>query len=796
MRVLETKINQSVISFDPKSSENLLSYSPEYSEYEFSYLINVKEALNLNVSCIKIIIEGIDNSQENEILTSNNFTNRIEPGQIIGGLLLNNALKKDSKSAAINNRILEGFIDFTNKVDNSNKESTVTKKDFILLSKENIISSNNIEPILEYSTFVTGNFIDTNAELSIKSILFDQSDPSQIECKSIVNTSTNFQGLISESKKNYNSFYNNKIISKILEERVELSVENLTEESLVPVLSEGQTSVKTVTKRVLLSNNDIRDTFSVKAQLLNKSGVVVDTIQKEVNHVYNARYIKSPTVPPYIKCVALNGKNIISVRQNDDFATSIDLYRRSINRSKNLLEQPYILLDTLILTKKDGILQYTDDVGNASDYIYRAVPRGFGAKLSGNFANAVAKRKFYGMTNERKNKFFHVGIVASSVQEGVKIDVFNLPPGVVSIRLFSRNKTRKQTDYSSVFSFLDKSNFINIDEPDRKYSFLDDSSKLFDIIEYSVLMYYRNGDQELSSTNEIYENIPFTVGIVDTVIKNIQISSNNIVNNVSFDISSKIIDKEKNVLKNLLEEQGFADLYSDELLEEKETLNELIAHRVRRINLNTGQSEYFRPITDNKFDDARLRVIDGIEPLRNRAYRYEISALLRTPETLFERNYKTLSNSIDINVRTLPLKFRHPIVAKTGNVVGKNTLFSHYAQSAFEFGNVGNFVREDVSFFQGKPTLTTLVVTDINANINSLSWRIVGDKTLIDHFIVVYNRYGNEEIIGKAHALVDKDNVEFIHKGIDRRMGSYKYKILPIYIDYTQGAFIESEEIV
>ncbi len=163
---------------------------------------------------------------------------------------------------------------------------------------------------------------------------------------------------------------------------------------------------------------------------------------------------------------------------------------------------------------------------------------------------------------------------------------------------------------------------------------------------------------------------------------------------------------------------------------------------------------------------------------------------------MFDSIVKNYINVAGISLDTSPKKFQHPITKQYGNLVSINSLTKNYGKEGFEFGDIANYISLDVSLEKTNPKIFNAFVKKFNSKISIIRWNIEGDKKLIDHFLIVANRFGSEEFIGKVHSFFGANLIEFIDNKFAEEPGSISYRIIPVYKDYSRGVAISTGEVI
>jgi hypothetical protein len=142
-----------------------------------------------------------------------------------------------------------------------------------------------------------------------------------------------------------------------------------------------------------------------------------------------------------------------------------------------------------------------------------------------------------------------------------------------------------------------------------------------------------------------------------------------------------------------------------------------------------------------------------------------------------------------------PAKFLHPVVLKRGVIVSAIGLKSRYGQDQMFYGSIGLTKTIDVTFDKDPAQVIDVNVTRVSKDYNALSWRLDGDVSLIDHFIVMKEINGIRTIVGKAHSEFPYGNCNVYHKLTGRDMGELMYVIVPVLNTYDTGPIVKSNVV-
>jgi hypothetical protein len=253
---------------------------------------------------------------------------------------------------------------------------------------------------------------------------------------------------------------------------------------------------------------------------------------------------------------------------------------------------------------------------------------------------------------------------------------------------------------------------------------------------------------------------------------------------------TEVVDTNQDIIKALLQRQDIYEQFQDDVLREREFLKSLIAHNVQRVDLTTGAREDFGVLTTTSFDDETLRKNQSIPVLKlGHKYRYEVTALLRTPESMFETLQKTKTDTITKKPYTYsPAKFMHPVTLKRGVLVTSSGLKTRFSKEAMSHGAIGATESIEVSFDEDVARVLDASVARFDSDLNVVTWKLRGSIDQVDHFLIMKEVHGVRTVIGKAHSEFAYGNCQYLHQLTARDAGSLVYVIVPVFNDYKTGA--------
>ncbi len=778
----------------------LENYDNGINTYKFSYNVDYKEAIRRKAYTVKINILSKKIKKPPGIFNQDSLTNKLDPLLLIKNITQIEAIKKDNQNNNIGLILNSISSDITANIDNTNKTNTTRKKIFQLIPK-NILDIKNIkEPILQQPLIKNYNNDKKYQSIAYKSLLYRKEDPSNIIFETNIKTTKSFAGLKPKFKINFRNLFKKDLINDLINVSNIDNSSNISSESLIPVLTSIETRFLEISKIIEFTNEQINNAsiISILFELIDNNGVIIETIQQNINHSRNIQIFLSPKKEPSINVISTQSKNILTIQQNDKHATAVKIYRRDVKKTQPLKEQDYVFLKDLDVVQKKGSAIYEDKLPNYSDVIYRIIPVGPQGQIGSVYNNIVVQGKKYDINSELRHPASrHCGIIAESNPRGIKVSVVAIPINIIAIKLLVKDKTINEDSYRVVNSFNDGKSITPTNNTLDIYTFIDNQVKKFHIYEYKCILFTSDGSELIGGAVEYIEYIPYTEGAITTTLDQplINLTDNGI--DVKFSIFSSFKKNDSSLVRDALINQGYDDLYADEILQGKQDLSKLLAYNIRRINLRTGESNYFNTLIGNQFSDLSNRGGLSITSLeQGTQYRYVVSTLLRSQQSVFPDVEVEIENDIGLSVPVRNFNFLHPVSQIFGNIVNSRSLRKNHSKNSFDFGEIGNYVFRDVLIEASPIKIYNVIVKKFNKDINIVSWDITGNKNQIDHFLIIVEFLGSQELIGKVHAVSRQKRIEFYDEVFSSEPHSLKYKIVPIYKDYTQGSAVYSNEVI
>lgn len=505
---------------------------------------------------------------------------------------------------------------------------------------------------------------------------------------------------------------------------------------------------------------------------------------EEVTKVLDVqKYISAflyPDAKPLVKLTCTNKKAVLEITQVSDRADSVILLKKTLPNDYNTVFS-FDDLGKYSLAPGKSLKLYFELPQNDIE-IYR-IFAATGENVLSEFVSAAV------VANKVSQK--NLIVVPKNSEKSVEIELRNIPAEVLTIQVLVKNLTIFETDYTAVQDPIFITDAIRIAD---NLTVVDYSAKKNSIYEYVVDMIYQNG-KIIRTSPAIIKFLGTTAGTTTTSISNVVISSENSLD-VSFDVKSVLFPNNADNTLAFLKSSGIYDLYQLDISGSRDALSGLIAHSIERINKTTGLRENFGLISSSSFSDASLSQNASVLPLAlGHSYRYEIFANLRVTEQLITDFIKSKTDQrTKKNYKFVLQKFSHPIVSNEGMLVTSQGLQLMYPQSEMEHGNLGLAAVFEASFEHVNATVTNVTAVKLDRFKNIVSWRVQGNISTIDHFLIFKQVHNIRTLLAAVHPFVEIEN--YGHNLSDKDLGPISYVIVPVYQDYSVGNGVKSNSLV
>lgn len=793
----------------PNDFATLDKITNDFFVYNIKYSINAGSAVKNEAYNVVITVSSaapIKNTKSNFVTTN--------PNELINNILLKSAQSKDLIRTFADNVILTVKSDVSAKIPNdslrmlnadSGNKSVGTKNEIRLAPVGDLNSKNISMPILQTSIAVPSALIVSQKEIQTSShdlIFYDGMDPANIAIP------TNF---IISSKKIINGFSPNittakdqtkqsqSLINSVIKSGTSSKTttqDSLVSKDMIPVIVKIPKTFIEVTKQINVPKKSIlNEEFYLILDLRDKDDLTVETLNSVVAHGKNVSTIKIPVIPPAVLLTPSSkvGKTTLSIKQNDPYAIGVNIYRKTINKHQPQIDAFYSFIGNLSLTTKDGFKKFVVIHPNFNPTIFRVIPYNESNILSSEFTSLISQADNlpFNVKKSREEKIGFVSLFYQFREHGINIEVSNIPSGPILINILRADLTVYQKTPKLVGTILLNNAGITTK------TIIDTAVVPGHVYEYTCKLLYKNGKIQSTATNLIVEYIQTTNNIINTELSIPTISNLESGLDVNFTIKSTLIDSKFDLIKKALTDQGLSVAFQDDIINNKEKLQNLFGYNIIRTNLTTGEIEDFGIMIDKTFSDINHGKLNAVSPLKSGFdYRYNIRTYFRSPETLFETYKKTITDQNNISYTMKPSKWLHPITLTKGNIGSKDSFKTNYAKNDFSHGLVGSNEFLNVSLANILPSILNSKASKLNEKLVSIQWKVQGEISKIDHFIIILEILGMRTIVGKCHNTFNGNTCQFIDSLDDGEHGALTYHIIPVFYDYSRGTELTTNQVV
>lgn len=765
----------------PENNITLDDITEDGYVYSVTYVVDPVRANNQRALRVNISTRMIPRVQTRVSLLNN-------PENVSVALLQRNSQQKD---AARNNGLannLARISDITTAIPNdmahtiANGTFSRTERQFVLATPVDLARL-NVQPVTLHVDSAPVFIASENQSLqsSAQNLLFTRGlDPATIGTRNrtISTPSSLLDGLMSQQVARVvtNNGNEQQLINTL---QLVTSVSNPV--IAVQTIATFKTLPVTETITIPFNSETVQqDEFYIVFDLIKADGTSVEVVSVGVSHSKNISAFTTPKHPPTVTSPGSSvlGKTFLYVKQNDAYATGVAVYKRTMSFGLQTNNAQYSLVGRFPLLLRDGETRIEDIGSNYNPVIYRVVSYGEDTTLSSEFGSIVSQAQ----TTKTVPSF--VVVVPTVRENGIQLEIKNIPTGPIVLKLYKKNMTSSGGVRELVGKpLLLQSTFLTID---------DSNVSKGQIYRYTVELVYKTGYVAESSSVIVHFN-PETNNIIDTRIDSLVVESDD----VKFTITTSFIETDETKIKSALERQGLFGLFTDHI--DRSRLQALVAHKIVRQNLSTGQEEEFGVVTDPLFSDKQLGPVRNVTPLvEGNGYKYTITSFFRRAETLltsFVQDVKHPTNPTrDYSFK--PNKWRHPITLSEGSLVTEASLKAYHANDLFSFGQVGKITSVSVSLANVNPSIVSAQTTKINNKLLRVQWTVQGTISKIDHFLVVLGILGSRTIVGKAHNMSDSGQFFFLDPLDDGEKGALKYFVTPVYHDFSRGREVETNTVL
>lgn len=800
----------------------------KFFKYRFSYEINLSKIYRQGIMPTVVRMEFFGGDPTKKIIQI--FDRGYDPDYIEEQLLAFTPKQKDLLREKLKTRFKLFLSDFTKSIPN-NLYSQMTRRELEqpldednpglrrtrqieLLTKEQIDENNLSYPILGTNLSETikkiqgtqNTFIPPSFELKkvAGNLLKFQIDPAAyggLRTNTVVSDMVRYDGVIPQSHRKLlrrgPRFKNRDLISNIhLSDYDFLNQKSLPADEIISFISSGTSVWASVKETILIPVDQIRDDVFqiVFAILSDEDNLPMEKQKRLVPHQRFLSLKSVPVLPPklIVAPIGNSGKNVLRVKQMDEFADEINLYRRVVHVNQPVEHASYSLVDSIPITKQEGEKRVIDLVASSNPVIYRAVALNEGVS-GGEFDSAVTINQVSPIRQQGMWRRFNYLVLSHEVNStAITLFISNIAPGPTSLNIYRKDLTIHEQS----FTRLNTSPILLNTDSSAPIEFVDDTVKPYRIYKYECRFTYGDGAVEVANNNLVIQFTPLQSNIINIKTTIPEITSRGEELDIKFNITKDIILREKDITKAFLIEQGMYDEFEDVIINNREKLQSLFFIQVARINLLTGQIEDFGNIDSLEFSDRKYGTIKNVSSLSEVGhYKYAIIAHARSAETLYDTITREVTTKHGTYTLT-PSKWYNPVTLDEGNIVTDGSLKRNHAHNAFTLGRVVDIYYVEVDMRENRPEIFAAKVSEHLDENFLVKWKVRGNVELIDHFIMVMETKGMRTVVGKAHNIAFSNEFQFLDVLNSGETGRIRYMIVPVYFDYGQGEGVYTNYIL
>jgi hypothetical protein len=523
-----------------------------------------------------------------------------------------------------------------------------------------------------------------------------------------------------------------------------------------------------------------------------------------------------PIVPPHLSVAQGKGWNRLEIKQLDPNGAGVYVYRRVLETHTAITEASYVQITKLPIRVQDGTKWYLDANPGMKPVIYRVIAYNRSELKSHDFASVVVipTQKILGVLVNAQQKRLFVSVNLKVVGKTIQVELNDIPTGVLSMRVYRRDLSRHEN--------LEESTQIGntvympgLPTQNSRFYLTDTTPVDGRVYEFSVLLIFKDGTEFWSTSPAMIEFNSVSNNVISTTSSPIQAVNAGTDLDIQFTLSSVIADGKVDQIKKAMEQQGILGFFQDDITQNREKLQSLIAYQIHRTDITTGEHSNMGVFIGTKFSDRTIGKNLGVPPPQEgHVYEYTINTHFRSAQSLISTFTTTVTNPTNsaLNYSFKPSKWQHPVTLNAGNLVSTTSLQRNHANSDFTFGTVGDILHLRLDLSTAVPSIHDAVVKTLGSGKVLVQWSLKGSNKKIDHFIVTKEEMGMKTVVGKTHALADS-NLQFIDSaGLSSKMRANPtqnqsrdgstletavvYCITPVFFDYTHGASIKTPQTI
>lgn len=581
----------------------------------------------------------------------------------------------------------------------------------------------------------------------------------------------------------------------------------MANDELVIVPYSEETNELTIEEDLFIDSSAVGDQFYLLFQLHNAAGLEMDSTSLLVKHSRNVAIASLPVIPPSLSATPCVGYNRLELKQLDKNGAGVIIYRKVVDLQTATLDNGFVQVAKFPIRQGDGTRWYEDRFSSLKPVIYRAVAYNREEFKSSEFSSAMCTpvKKFLSVRSRAEHRKNFLSVHAKITGRSIQLELNDVPPSVLAMKVFRRDLTLSQ----SVEEAEQVGNSILMPElptSDMRFYVTDFSLVERRDYEYLVKLIYRDGIETWANPPVQIRYSPVTDGILTTISSPMRVANIGMEQDIQFTLTTTVTDGKIDQVQKAMARQGILGFFQDDIVNNREALQSLVAYHIKRTNLTTSEVEDMGIFMGSDFSDRTQGAGKGVKPVKvGNEYEYEIVTYFRSSQTLlatFERTVEDTTNP-DKTYTYSPMKWQNPVTLREGNLVSPESLRRNHATSEFSASTVGSVIHLRLSLAESTPLVQNATASSIGVGKVMVQWELKGNAKEIDHFLVTREELGMVTVAGKAHALSDSRTVQFVDsfngKSADKRgyyEGAVAYTITPVLFDYSLGVPVKTQQII
>lgn len=529
---------------------------------------------------------------------------------------------------------------------------------------------------------------------------------------------------------------------------------------------EESTNIVTIEEDLYLDVSAVGDQFYLIFELQDINGVETESTSTVVHHARNLSVFTLPVQLPFVSATRCTGYNRLELKQVDPNGAGVFIYRKILNTHSATTEADFVQIAKMPLRTQDGSKWYNDPNPGMQPVIYRVVTYNRAELKSHDFASAVVNppQRVHMVRAHAQQKKLFMSINTKVVDKTIQIELNDIPPGVLAMKVFRLDLTR----HEKLSEATQVGNVVYIQKlptPNSRFYVTDTAPVDQRVYDYRVKLIFRDGTEFWSSSSSHIQFNPIVNNVITTT--STPIKATNVGNelDVVFRLSSVVTEGKMDQVRKAMEQQGILGFYQDDIIQNRDQLQNLIAYQIKRTNLTTGEIEDMGVFIGRDFSDNAVGHNRGVKKVQaGHTYEYTINTHFRSAQSLISTFTTTVTNTNnpDRTYSYAPSKWQHPVTLRDGNLVSTTSLKRNHANTDFTFGTVGDILHIRISLAPPAPAVQKATVSPLGKGKVMLRWELKGSPKQIDHFLVMKEEMGMRTLVGKVHALTDARSLQFI----------------------------------